>query len=74
MQLTREEALKYHRMMWTDMQTALGDKPSFRQRDAFKQEWCKEHFPEEKIESHCFLCEYCDDCVSRDTIKLSWNR
>lgn len=69
MKLTREEALKLHRQMWTDMQTALGDNPSLKERCEFKIRWCESHFPNEKIECHCFLCEYvkqtendCDYC------------
>lgn len=69
MQLTREEALKYHRQMWTDMQKALGDNPTLKERCEFKIRWCEAHFPNEEIDSHCFLCEYvnqtendCDYC------------
>ena len=69
MKLTREEALKYHRQMWNDMLKELGDKPSLRQRCEFKIKWCHEHFPDEEIDGHCFLCEYvskhendCDYC------------
>ena len=58
MELTREEALKYHRQMWTDMQEALGDKPSATERYAFKDKWCDEHFPGEEIRHSCFLCQY----------------
>lgn len=73
MKLTREEALRLHRQMWTDMQTALGDNPSWAERIVFKEAWCKKHFPDEKIEANCFLCEYgvqyseyvCDYCPIR---------
>ena len=58
MKLTREEALRLHRQMWTDMQMALGDNPLFKERALYKEQWCKEHFPDERIESDCFLCEY----------------
>ena len=58
MKLTREEALKYHRQMWGDMQTELGNKPSNEDRSVFKNKWCDRHFPNEKIDCHCFLCEY----------------
>ena len=61
MDLTREQALKLHREMWGDMQKKLGDKPSEASRIYFKEEWCKEHFPDEKIFAHCFLCEYTVD-------------
>lgn len=61
MKLTREEALKYHRQMWSDMQKELGDNPSGIDRIAFKSIWCEQHFPEECVKSDCFLCAY-DDC------------
>ena len=61
MDLTREQALKLHREMWGDMQKKLGNNPSTISRFAFKEEWCKEHFPGEKILAHCFLCEYTTD-------------
>ena len=70
MKLTREEALKLHRQMWTDMQKVFGDTPDLIERFEYKNEWCKKHFPKEQIEAHCFLCEYtkqygeycCDHC------------
>ena len=58
MKLTREEALRLHRQMWMDMQKELGDKPSHEDRSAFKVKWCDRHFPNEKIDCSCFLCEY----------------
>jgi hypothetical protein len=58
MELTKEKALELHRQMWTDMQKAFGDKPSARNRVAFKEDWCDEHFPCEHITHCCFLCEY----------------
>lgn len=58
MELTREEALRLHRQMWTDMQMELGDKPAFIDRFIFKMEWHKNHFPKENIDADCFLCEY----------------
>ena len=61
MDLTREQALKLHREMWGDMQKELGDNPREWSRAEFKREWCKEHFPNEKIFAHCFLCEYTVD-------------
>lgn len=74
MKLTREEALKYHRQMWGDMQKELGDKPSFGDRMDFKHKWCKEHFPNEEIDASCFLCEYVnqteDDC---DYCPIKWD-
>lgn len=73
MKLTREEALKYHRQMWTDMQKELGDKPQSGKRVLFKEMWCEEHFPDEDIEADCFLCEYlntsgCDCNRGRDCL------
>ena len=56
--LTREEALKLHRQMWTEMQEKLGDCPSADDREDFKREWCREYFPNNYINNHCFLCEY----------------
>ena len=56
--LTREEALKYHRQMWSDMQKELGDEPSCCERADFKYDWCKKHFPNEYVVNACFLCEY----------------
>lgn len=61
MDLTRERTLELNREMWGDMQRKLGDKPSEASRIYFKEEWCKEHFPNEKILAHCFLCEYTVD-------------
>ena len=56
--LTREKALALHRQMWTEMQEKLGDCPSAIDRDGFKADWCKEHFPNHNINNDCFLCEY----------------
>ena len=64
MKLTREEALKYHRQMWTDMLKALGDKAvgdesDITRRSQFKSKWCEKHFGENNyIYNECFLCEY----------------
>lgn len=56
--LTRDEALKYHRQMWSDMKDVLGDNPNAYERIRFKDKWCAEHFPNEHIYCSCFLCEY----------------
>lgn len=57
MDLTREEALKLHREMWTDMQNELGDCPGFWAREIYKAYWCRKHgFTDTK--NYCFLCEY----------------
>lgn len=61
MKLTREEALKYHRQMWLDMQKELGDNPTSSERVLFKDKWCREHFHNEMIHNNCFLCEYTFD-------------
>lgn len=69
MELEREEAVRLHRQMWSEMQKQLGDTPSYYDRAIFKYRWCEEHFPGEKIAHSCFLCEYddqfsglCDHC------------
>lgn len=41
--LTKEEALKLHGQMWSDMRKELGDNPSYLARLVFKNEWCKKH-------------------------------
>lgn len=56
--LTREEAIRLHREMWTNMQAELGDDPDVGDRIYFKKKWVREHFPDEHIRSNCFLCEY----------------
>lgn len=68
MELTRERALELHRQMWTDMQRDLGDTPNGGQRVLYKMQWCDTHFPKEKIENSCFLCEY-DKSSTRDNCK-----
>ena len=60
MKLTKEQALELHRQMWSDMQNSLGDYPWIDEREDYKQEWCEDHFPNEVISCHCFLCEYDD--------------
>ena len=65
MKLTREEALKYHRQMWSDMQRDIGDTDNAHLRTNYKAEWLKKHFPNEEIANYCFCCEYndkIDDC------------
>ena len=58
--LTKKEALKLHREMWTDMKTELGDNPSDKFRLKFKEDWCRRYFPNDGVLSNCFLCEYID--------------
>ena len=60
MDLTREEALKLHRQMWTDMQNELGDNPDGFNREAYKDGWCRGH-GFENVKNDCFLCEYSHD-------------
>lgn len=57
MKLTREEAIKFHKLMWMEMQDELGDNPSHDEREKFKKSWCKEHLGFE-IENNCVLCEF----------------
>jgi len=56
MKLTREEALKRHRQMWSDMQRELGDTPPITKRADFKHRWCN-NYVYTPINS-CYLCEY----------------
>ena len=64
MKLTREEALRLHRAMWSDMQKALGDKAvgdgvDITRRSQFKFKWCEKHFGKNNhVYNECFLCEY----------------
>ena len=59
LKLTKEKTLELHRKMWSDMGDELGDCPSSIDRDIFKYNWCKKHFPNDNdIENCCFLCEY----------------
>lgn len=61
--LTREEAIRLHRKMWQDMQAELGDDPSYYERVCFKKKWVEDHFPNERVNSDCFLCEYAQSVV-----------
>ena len=79
MKLTREEALKLHRQMWSDMQKDLGDKPNWIQRLRYKRTWLGEHFPElvendcgELIRNNCFLCEYADEEFENCVCPIAW--
>ena len=69
MKLTKEEAIRLHRQMWTDMLEELGEYPSSGDRVAFKEKWCVSH-KYVGIMSNCFLCEYadqenlgCNECI-----------
>jgi len=73
--LTREEALRLHRQMWTDMQKALGDCPSHEERKRFKERWCREHTPEALPRANCYLCEYIkqiDAGNCNDSCPIDW--
>lgn len=56
--LTKEDALKYHRQMWTDMQKDIGNTCSGDKREEYKEKWCRKHFPGIYIMHSCFCCEY----------------
>ena len=51
--ITRENALKLHRQMWSDMQRDLGDYPSSKDRLKYKEQWCREHFGNIFIVNNC---------------------
>jgi len=77
-ELTREEAISLHRQMWKDMQTELGDTPSYQERVEFKKKWVDEHFPNEHVHSNCFLCEYAQSVVEDSFTRcrncpIEWN-
>ena len=75
MKLTKEEALRYHRQMWTDMQKELGNYPSAADRVLFKEEWCEKHFSGERIFCHCFLCEYTgQNNIGCECCPIIWDR
>ncbi len=55
--LTKEEALAYHRMMWGDMAEKFGDNPNAREREDFKSDWVWERFGKPFVHN-CVLCEF----------------
>lgn len=55
--MTKEEALAYHRMMWSDMAEEYGDNPTARERADFKTGWVRDHFDKPFVHS-CVLCEF----------------
>ena len=77
--LTREEALRLHYKMWTEMQEKLGDNPAPEERDRFKRDWCNEwarnnNYNQDDyvwVRSNCFLCEYTDSECERCPIDWS---
>ena len=63
---TKEEAIRLHQEMWSDMREKLGDNPESYIRWEFKHKWLKTHgytdvYGEVRIECNCFLCEYAED-------------
>lgn len=61
--LSREDALKLHREMWSDMQRDLGNTPGESARLDYKSEWCDKKFPDYNVAFDCFLCEYADQKI-----------
>lgn len=68
MDLTREEALKLHRQMWTDMQKELGNDPTGVRRHIFKERWCEKHKPRDVVYNDCFLCDYVKHAMRKKEI------
>lgn len=64
MKMSEEMAVRLHRMMWSDMQKELGDKPSEEDRLTFKSEWIEKNFPGQDVLHRCFLCEYAQQMYS----------
>lgn len=56
--LTKARAIELFRQQWTDMRDRIGENPSSRERELFKDMWIDEHFPGETVDCGCFLCEY----------------
>ena len=65
MKLTKEEALRLHRAMWSDMQRELGDNPSPSERLDYKGEWCEKHFPNEYILTIVFAVSITNSLIIR---------
>lgn len=59
-ELTKDEAIRLHLQMWTDMQNELGDKPNPDERAVYKGNWLERH-GYEGVEAHCFLCDYAQE-------------
>lgn len=55
--MTKEQALAYHRMMWGDMAEKYGDNPTAKEREDFKSAWIREHFDKHFVHN-CVLCEF----------------
>ena len=56
-EMTKEQALAYHRMMWGDMAEEYGDDPTAKEREDFKADWVREHFGKPFVHN-CVLCEF----------------
>lgn len=56
-ELERDEAIRLHLEMWTDMQKELGDDPCHLKRVAYKGYWLIAH-GYKCVYGNCFLCEY----------------
>lgn len=74
--LTREEALRLHYKMWTEMQEKLGDNPTPEERWSFKHDWCynwviENTYSTGHVRSNCFLCEYTDSTCEKCPIDWS---
>ena len=73
MELTKEEALSYHRQMWSDMQRDLGDCPTRSERCKYKAHWINEHFSDERhIINDCLLCEYVHG-IMKEKFRVGWS-
>ena len=66
MKLSEEMAVRLHRMMWSDMQRELGDRPDCADRLKFKCEWVERNFPGEHIANDCWLCEYASSVANQN--------
>ena len=55
---TREEAIKWHRRMWTEMGIIEGDDCYINARIKFKRRYIQENFPGVDVLNNCFLCNY----------------
>ena len=55
--ITKEEALKLHRDMWSAMRDEYGNNPSPRNRSEFKERYIRQ-LGFEDVYFDCFLCEY----------------
>lgn len=55
---TREEAIKWHRKMWTEMGVIEGDNCYVNDRIRFKKIYIRGNFPGVDVTNDCFLCCY----------------